>query len=1292
MKEPWTLQYLSDWAVNAGLQPKLLQSGKGIVVSSPGDREVIFSISIGETDNEFSAEIAISNLNTQGIGLQEMLLEKYDLTEPEKVSKWPRLMLADFDSEALDLVASWAKEHVITPWSPKPQPIEVPIASTEVEEPPVSPSVLLPEPKPKKKPAAQTEAIYSWLKKFLSYRGLDRPDGRPLYAYKTSDTEYQNVKKQFQLAAHFRQQDVFRKDRKFDGLFVLFAAEWWRREYTGGSWSWNPMLEALGLGYDAVTDIRTSPQQLLYPALERGFRFWKREIFATGRARTFIGSVAVEGGLPLNLLTDPHAGLQRFFRHLLDRYLPLRMSGIPAIHIASELQNDLPASFRRDTVYRVAGDIIESTLALRSQYGLENQDDPVGHLDRICPEWRDNFSLSLDNEPAQALLRALVVDVSKSGDSGLPLALNRYISQGMDGIFRLQARIDLGRKLSIASLSLLFGEIEWPSQLEIWLLRPFKTRLALLSRYDDKNYRVRSEGVTWRGRDALEEAVVGLFSYENVISDERILPSSLMEEDLPWIFVEGEDRLGFLGQGGMSLAAESVTLVIPESAKILSDGDAPTLIGTLEDGNREIYESSGLTKVVTDEGEFVIRTRQSRLDVPQYELVGNRLFKPANVRQVFLGVPKLRCRNMDGSIIPLHDTQVVWRYAGDKGAWKALSAAVAGVVDIKAIKGSELLFRACVAILPGDTRFHASPGNNQLSGTISVTGLDGTRFASGCDEVKLESSTRQATATVLQLAVTDDKRSSFPLHIQWTDSPRSLVLDMPVPIAGAKFGGDKGLWLENHAFVAVSDLAGIHAVGFNYAGAAPEKFYMDINIHADDLRAADHRALGDRIPLPRMGEVSELPLIQLRDRFQHLFSLSEDLDCRIELTLEGKRTYGRMQVARYTSQLKVDGDVISLTSAQYRGTVEQDIIENLELEAHSLLDPIEHGQRLERRLTQGVSTGEWDRPLGLKPGPWLLMPCKEQNVPVRPTVTGQPGYVFKEDGRLRDAIAVDDTKECKRQIAMCIEQMVGRFDHKDWSLVFETLRAFHHLPATTLNLWDCLARNPRGMAMLLIKADQSNYQMVIDAANELPFLWELVPLSAWISSFQQLKGFILESAPPEIGPSLVQHMVKEKLGYLMEADPLLESIAWLVSERVAEQDEQELRNAERFSGQAFADVVFGAAAEKLRTRQSADVHWAEFHGDLLRDVRLNSPESTAFLYTQQASYMVPVLHAPVAMAIRVCAQSSSTHARLSNTDLYQLQQIRRFDELWYREAFSITTLYLYSQDLLIYEENEENSQ
>ncbi len=61
--------------------------------------------------------------------------------------------------------------------------------------------------------------IREWLVGFLSVRGLERADGRPLYAYKLTDTELARIGNLLKEVAIRLGRDVFRENM-FGALFL----------------------------------------------------------------------------------------------------------------------------------------------------------------------------------------------------------------------------------------------------------------------------------------------------------------------------------------------------------------------------------------------------------------------------------------------------------------------------------------------------------------------------------------------------------------------------------------------------------------------------------------------------------------------------------------------------------------------------------------------------------------------------------------------------------------------------------------------------------------------------------------------------------------------------------------------------------------------------------------------------------------------------------------------------------------------------------------------------------------
>ena len=124
----------------------------------------------------------------------------------------------------------------------------------------------------------------------LDARGLVRPDGRALYAYRFSRNEYELVRHDLRRFGLFGLKNPFGA-----ALFVAFVSEWFRRDREGGHWDWIRPLRDLGIRYgadDPKSDIR-------YPeireAVQSGLLKWRRPLPRDGN---WILSIVSEAGFP----------------------------------------------------------------------------------------------------------------------------------------------------------------------------------------------------------------------------------------------------------------------------------------------------------------------------------------------------------------------------------------------------------------------------------------------------------------------------------------------------------------------------------------------------------------------------------------------------------------------------------------------------------------------------------------------------------------------------------------------------------------------------------------------------------------------------------------------------------------------------------------------------------------------------------------------------------------------------------------------------------------------------------
>ena len=135
-------------------------------------------------------------------------------------------------------------------------------------------------------------------------------DGRPLYAYKVHDSEYERLKIEMceQMPGVLRSRD----NHSFSAMFCMYAAETFRRQHVGGPWAWEIVFAEIGHA--------TPSYQAIYVWVEQGLQHFKRPLLRSRNGdREFLVTLACEGGLPLLLLHKENAHLSRYFRELLNR-------------------------------------------------------------------------------------------------------------------------------------------------------------------------------------------------------------------------------------------------------------------------------------------------------------------------------------------------------------------------------------------------------------------------------------------------------------------------------------------------------------------------------------------------------------------------------------------------------------------------------------------------------------------------------------------------------------------------------------------------------------------------------------------------------------------------------------------------------------------------------------------------------------------------------------------------------------------------------------------------------------
>ena len=102
------------------------------------------------------------------------------------------------------------------------------------------------------------QVLSDFLMVLLRRHHLSAPDQRPLFDYRLSQADYFDLQQKLQTNIALQGTMARWAERSLNwpvrqapaAAFVLYATEWWRREYAGGAWSWPKIMQYLDPGAD----------------------------------------------------------------------------------------------------------------------------------------------------------------------------------------------------------------------------------------------------------------------------------------------------------------------------------------------------------------------------------------------------------------------------------------------------------------------------------------------------------------------------------------------------------------------------------------------------------------------------------------------------------------------------------------------------------------------------------------------------------------------------------------------------------------------------------------------------------------------------------------------------------------------------------------------------------------------------------------------------------------------------------------------------------------------------------
>ena len=941
-----------------------------------------------------------------------------------------------------------------------------------------------------------------WINEFLHRRKLDGPDGRALYAYRCTATEFDSLAEALSHSAPDGTTNAATR------AFVFYAAEWWQRQYDGHHWAWEPLLASIKWHVHYPD---------LYEPVRAALRWWQADLVRLPTSIRYLGTFACQGGLPLGLVGDADSRVVQYLRAVLNHTAEYRKFVDDAIDLARDQQHLLrPPTLRRDYVFRLAADLIEAVLDLQNDAQGE---DPISTLDQVRPGWRKTMPLALENERARDLLTGLLREAVQIRPPTDDFRVERFLRRTSVG-WRLGARVRLPASIPAEHLAhhLNVSEGDLPPRLQVRVHGDRVRDVGLYAAQSDNFLLVardtQSQTELW---DTEAAAEIRLQFLSGDVVGEGVVPyRGTALGELPWAFRGDSNECPFIGEGSVSNRASEIVVLAPDGCSIdrvstleessarESEGLDPSTGDNIRVLSRVLWRIAEPASIKTAHGRCVVRPSSRQVVEEDYRLEGQRCYDLESAWPLFCGTPSLRVFKAEQAPRAAPTNEVSWRQTG--GEWQQHPNAF-GLWEVRHMRGGELRYLGRVGILPEQFRLSLAPGSDMSEGYLVLNGAEAVKVSGHSQEAvmtpRIEGDlVRVHVAT--RNAATPPARMHLRMHWQGT---AGLAVQVPFPGHGGHFlRDDKPL----DRGLAVDDLYGVRATALSPDDS--QKFWVEGRLKAPDVDSSLIRVAHFRFPLRKAGVTHELALIDMRPMIELLLGASSFSDASVSLRIvdEFQYEHDAVRVSRFTAALDYDFCMAFVSVPPTLDDEPAATFQALPI-AQPDVGPVPLSVVGPAHAPYGAELPQY---LDIRE-PWLVVARHDDRVRVQPVaIGGRPsesgdsvGESGAETSRLREAVSLGDWDSRKRVIAAAMDAMLDTEDthrvEEEWSFLTDSLLCAEGLLATELDLLKVLVTKPKPLVRCMFRLESTSRQLLWRLDDELPFCWLLIQREIWWTEARQ---------------------------------------------------------------------------------------------------------------------------------------------------------------------------------------------
>lgn len=1046
---------------------------------------------------------------------------------------------------------------------------------------------------------------------WLTELGIEAPDGRPLYQYRVSKNQFDQIQEKLrQRASRMR----FERQRADCALFVLWAAEWFRRCYSGDIQRWSDLGKEIDL---------TLEQSSWRGTADLGLKFWQIPPLKLNGMHLRLSAIARQGGFPVAALQGENAGWA-------GRYLE-RLTGLLLAEAEPDLERAdahasaheamVPPTWRHDGMRTVCAELTLQVVLLRREAeagGAVSGSLVSVWLDIHRPDWRERLPLVI--EDGGALVDGLMRTAPLKGGSG-SIRAKRMLVRGTSG-WRERTHLDLkGSLRDIDGRTVLRSLSEDWSRLRLYpageFARHASGELAVVEPGENGDWIARP--TTARTDFDLPASVpveVELRGEGKRVCAPFAIPhGGRLAEGLRACIAEGTDNgipncLSIVGTGSGSYRPDQLFLDVPNGWRVEpnDEGACAEEVEALVGQNRSLWQVVGTVLVRSARDDlYLIRCGQDAERRDAIALVGNVprgcVSSDAQV-PIFAGRPRLELRDGGRARAPSAG-EAWWRPAETREWWPMAEPTPAGHCELAWLdsKTRHVRDRVEALILPADFAveriFVGDWVEYSIRGWPGQVEWDGAhKTAGGAWRVPRRGCTRFASDVMLVSEQEPPITIRVPLPHQawishWSEGPTHRNSRLSLGTL--------------NQYVARSE--------------APCELMADLL----DLRG---RSVAQ-------GQASwwvegELPLSAIRDDLAALLRPFDDLRAEIRLNFnDGNEDY--WYVREFDTALELMGSKLVPTRAP---------LEPVRVVGRPLHDPArEHDDFPAYDLGSGGH-----RPIEVPKlkGEWLIYLRSDDRVVSEPRRhVGEP-LALLPNTPLARAMAMSDRLERSTALdQLCTSIIADPRSARNQEVIKAIIKLAVSLDGLRANTFDILAKSaihPAIGPLLLFNAAPSELDAVMQLAAGLPLVWATIPGFHWHNAAEAKFDELLELMPDRVAE--IAKVISERRIAIVDRDDVLAPLL-----EVAAPHEPLSDVVQAFLNRS-ADRASSTLRSPFRPEHAAQLPSWQFPGEYWR-----------------------ALDAPIATA-----RAAAGHSKLSLPQLYCVKDVARRHPRYFREAFAAVLL------------------